>query len=73
MFMSDGDRDREASDRTARDFDLAPFDGTADGNNPYQSPGVNVATGEDEHDNKLDFRRAKRKIHSGYGNPSGRA
>ncbi len=61
--MSGRDGDREASDRAARDFVLASFDGTADDDNPYQAPGVDVTIGEGEHaDDELGFRRAKRKI-----------
>jgi hypothetical protein len=69
MFMSDGDQDREASDRTAKDFVLASFDMAADGpramedDNPYQSPGADITIGEDRQaDDEGMFRRAKRKV-----------
>jgi hypothetical protein len=52
MFMSGKDEDRKASDRAARDFILASFDVTADGQ----------SGAPDERPEPLDFRRAKRKV-----------
>jgi hypothetical protein len=63
MFMSSGNEDREASDRTNRDFLRALSDGTAESDNPYQAPGVEVGIGQREHaGDELGFRRAKRRI-----------
>jgi hypothetical protein len=63
MSMSGTNEDREASDRAAKDSVLASFDGTADGENPYQAPGADIAIGPHEPaDDEPGFRRAKRKI-----------
>ena len=61
--MSGRNGDQEASDRTAKDSVLASFDGAADGENPYQAPGADIAIGPHEPaDDEPGFRRAKRKI-----------